>query len=399
MRSRKDLPGSCVISTTMRSESTRVPPVTALRSPPDSRITGADSPVIADSSTEAMPSITVPSPGISSPASTTTTSPARELRGRLLAAVAQARDGLGAHRAQRGGLGLAAALGERLGQVREHDGQPQPDRHGEGEPGRLVAAAERGAAEDLDQPGDRGDDRADLDHEHDRVADLDPRVELGESWRRSAPAAGSSRSNSERLGLASVMRGAFLVEGQVQLEHVHAGLAQEAERAAVRVVRRSARSPARGREPHRAPRPRLDARVGLRDVRVDPGGRGRDGVDRHAGRVKSRARGSLAVQIGLEVLAEQVAQLLLVRAQVVEEGAGRVVARGRRARLEVARVRASSTGLPSLSCFGLPSGPSTGFWKSCPIRREPTTLPPRSTWLPSALFGNSTCETPVVASG
>ena len=52
-----------------------MPPVTALRSPPDSRITGADSPVIADSSTVAMPSITVPSPGISSPAGTTTTSP------------------------------------------------------------------------------------------------------------------------------------------------------------------------------------------------------------------------------------------------------------------------------------------------------------------------------------
>ena len=49
--------------------------MTALRSPPDSRITGADSPVIADSSTDAIPSITVPSPGISSPASTTTTSP------------------------------------------------------------------------------------------------------------------------------------------------------------------------------------------------------------------------------------------------------------------------------------------------------------------------------------
>ena len=75
MRSMKDWPGSWVISTTMRSEVTRVPPVTALRSPPDSRMTGADSPVIADSSTVAMPSITVPSPGISSPAGTTTTSP------------------------------------------------------------------------------------------------------------------------------------------------------------------------------------------------------------------------------------------------------------------------------------------------------------------------------------
>ena len=69
------MPGSWVISTTMRSDSTRVPPVTAERSPPASRMTGADSPVIADSSTEAMPSITVPSPGITSPASTTTTSP------------------------------------------------------------------------------------------------------------------------------------------------------------------------------------------------------------------------------------------------------------------------------------------------------------------------------------
>ena len=75
IRSRNDRPGSCVISTTIRSLNTRVPPVTADRSPPDSRITGADSPVIADSSTEAMPSITVPSPGITSPASTTTTSP------------------------------------------------------------------------------------------------------------------------------------------------------------------------------------------------------------------------------------------------------------------------------------------------------------------------------------
>jgi len=38
--------------------------VTAERSPPDSRMTGADSPVIADSSTEAMPSMISPSEGI-----------------------------------------------------------------------------------------------------------------------------------------------------------------------------------------------------------------------------------------------------------------------------------------------------------------------------------------------
>ena len=53
IRSRKDSPGSEVTRTTMRSERTFVPPVTAERSPPLSRMTGADSPVMADSSTDA----------------------------------------------------------------------------------------------------------------------------------------------------------------------------------------------------------------------------------------------------------------------------------------------------------------------------------------------------------
>ncbi len=66
MRSRKVSPGLTVTRTTSQSDSTRVPPVTAEKSPPDSRITGADSPVIALSSTEATPSITSPSAGITS---------------------------------------------------------------------------------------------------------------------------------------------------------------------------------------------------------------------------------------------------------------------------------------------------------------------------------------------
>ena len=77
IRSMKECPGSAVMRTLIQSESTFVPPVTAERSPPDSRITGADSPVIADSSTEAIPSTISPSPGIISPASTTTRSSAR----------------------------------------------------------------------------------------------------------------------------------------------------------------------------------------------------------------------------------------------------------------------------------------------------------------------------------
>ncbi|RPK64322.1 hypothetical protein EES42_27445 [Streptomyces sp. ADI95-17] len=77
IRSMNVSPGLVVILTTIRSESTFVPPVTADRSPPDSRMTGADSPVIADSSTLATPSTTSPSPGMMSPASQTTRSPTR----------------------------------------------------------------------------------------------------------------------------------------------------------------------------------------------------------------------------------------------------------------------------------------------------------------------------------
>ena len=48
MRSRKVEPCAAVIRTLSQSEVTRVPPVTAERSPPLSRMTGADSPVIAE---------------------------------------------------------------------------------------------------------------------------------------------------------------------------------------------------------------------------------------------------------------------------------------------------------------------------------------------------------------
>ncbi len=75
IRSRNVSPGRAVIRTTTSSDRTRVPPVTAERSPPDSLITGADSPVMADSSIEAMPSTTSPSDGITSPALTTHSSP------------------------------------------------------------------------------------------------------------------------------------------------------------------------------------------------------------------------------------------------------------------------------------------------------------------------------------
>ena len=75
MRSRKVDPGAAVMRTFIQSDRTSVPPVTAERSPPDSLITGADSPVMAASFTEAMPSMTSPSEGMVSFASTSTRSP------------------------------------------------------------------------------------------------------------------------------------------------------------------------------------------------------------------------------------------------------------------------------------------------------------------------------------
>ena len=139
IRSMKVSPGLDVIFTTIRSDSTLVPPVTAERSPPDSRITGADSPVIADSSTEATPSTTSPSPGMISPASDHDVVAERELgtRDSLLTQVRvrlpgppadeAAGDGLPLGPAQRLRLRLAAALGHGLRQVGEDHGQPEPD--------------------------------------------------------------------------------------------------------------------------------------------------------------------------------------------------------------------------------------------------------------------------------
>src|SRR3990167_4910791 len=75
IRSRKPWPGLTVTRTRISSEMTRVPAVTALRSPPASRITGALSPVIAASLTDATPATTSPSDGMRSPVSTSTMSP------------------------------------------------------------------------------------------------------------------------------------------------------------------------------------------------------------------------------------------------------------------------------------------------------------------------------------
>ena len=255
-----------------------MPPVTALRSPPDSRITGADSPVTADSSTEAMPSITVPSPGISSPASTTTTSPRREFGRGLLAAVAQVRDGLGAHRAQGGGLGLPATLRQRLGEVGEHDRQPQPERHSEREPGGSSPPPSGGAAEHLDQPSERRD-RPRRSRRRTSPGCGSGRAGRASQGSRAAPGTSTARSN--RLCCAFRIRRS-------------PGRAPGSARARSRRARRARRAPrpsvlsSTGSSTRSSGSPRTSATrrawiraLRLRDVRVDAGGGRRDRVDRH----------------------------------------------------------------------------------------------------------------------
>ncbi|MPN24744.1 hypothetical protein SDC9_172146 [bioreactor metagenome] len=93
--------------------------------------------------------------------------------------------------AQRLGLRLAPALGDRLGDVREQDGQPQPDRDG---PGEQRADRRAGGHEplhgDLADRQDRGEGRADPDEEDHRVAPLLTRVELGQGPREGRPQLG-----------------------------------------------------------------------------------------------------------------------------------------------------------------------------------------------------------------
>ena len=145
--------------TLIQSESTCVPPVTAERSPPDSRMTGADSPVIAASLTEAMPSITSPSDGMMSPASTSTTSPTFRLGAGDELVVRPVRAGeqlglrLGARPPQRVGLRLAAPLGDRLGEIGEQHREPEPEDDLERE-AEIAAAGDEVA--DEDDRGQRG---------------------------------------------------------------------------------------------------------------------------------------------------------------------------------------------------------------------------------------------------
>ena len=96
--------------------------------------------------------------------------------------------------AQGVGLGLAPALGDRLGEVGEHHGEPQPAGDQPGEH-RRVGDGQNG-----------GEYGADLDDQHHRVAPHDPRVELahrvrerpGQRSGRAGPAEEPARCGAAR---------------------------------------------------------------------------------------------------------------------------------------------------------------------------------------------------------
>ena len=198
IRSRNASPGFAVTLTTIQSDSTRVPPVTDEKSPPDSRITGADSPVIADSSTDATPSITSPSAGITSPASTSTTSPRRS----SVAVVMRIGDfGCGSLSffAITSFFALrsdAACAFERPSASASAKFANSTVNHSHSAIARMKPAGASATGERRD-PQDRGQDAADVHAEHHRIAELRARREFLErvhDRRRS-----SAGSNMDRV--------------------------------------------------------------------------------------------------------------------------------------------------------------------------------------------------------
>ena len=112
------------------------------------------------------------------------------------------RHGLGAHAAQRVGLRLAAAFGDRLGEIGEQHGEPQPQRDLARE--QRVGADHRAAAgEEVAQEEDRGQHRDDLDA---RTSPDSCTKVRGSSLRKDAPIAGTMSARVEQRRAAAVWR-------------------------------------------------------------------------------------------------------------------------------------------------------------------------------------------------
>ena len=191
--------------TTMRSESTLVPPVTAERSPPLSRMTGADSPVMADSSTEAMPSMTSPSPGMS-------------CAGLDDDAVALAQRATRRPRSSRPSTSRRAVVSLRILRSVAACALPRPSATASAKLANSTVNQSQSVTAPVNQSGgrlggaddevaddqQRGQHAADLDHEHDRVLGHHARARACGSCRR-PPGRRIARSNRRRACALDVM--------------------------------------------------------------------------------------------------------------------------------------------------------------------------------------------------
>ena len=186
---------------------------------------------------------------------------AMQLGGGARRAVAQRREGVGAHRAQRVGLGFAAALGQRLGEVGEDDRQPEPDRDGEGEPAGISRRPRSPATVTTAAPSSTTN-----------ITGL-------RTWIRGS----SLRTASGQDGALQGHRASWS-RARLSVGRVDAGLAEDAEAAAVGAAGDQLSDARERKVADRGDAARLDGRVGLRDVGVDAGGRERRRVDRHVRR-------------------------------------------------------------------------------------------------------------------
>lgn len=186
IRSRKLAPGSCVMRTTIRSDSTFVPPVTG---PIAARLTNHRGGLAADrrlvDAGHSLHDVTVARDEFAGRDQHQVAATQVDRRNRLLGKVRRreawlpvadsASTGLLARTPKRVRLRLPTALGDRLGEVGEDHGQPQP----RGDQPPEHARVHDGEA--------RGQRRPDLGDEHDRVADHGDGVELAQRGRQGKP--------------------------------------------------------------------------------------------------------------------------------------------------------------------------------------------------------------------
>ena len=219
-----------------------MPPVTAERSPPASRITGADSPVIADSSTEPTPSMISPSAGMISPAVDDDDVAALQLgRGDVLDAAAVARRcAIVVVRVARSALACALPRPSAIASAKFANSTVSQSQTAITATNQSWSVCPAREVEDEDHGRDHA---AELDDEHHRVLELAARVELRErvADRR------ERRSRGEKMlaDWRAITCLAALSRARLSSSTLTPGSPKKPRRAAVGVVARSAAAPAR----------------------------------------------------------------------------------------------------------------------------------------------------------